>query len=230
MRKLAVLSVCVLAVGAAPIFGAATPETPHLTFVTEYIRELATLEKIRADGEKELAEGKPEDLFSTAIHSSALFKLELRAAAAMLKTMRLNPPFETVLPNIIGFYEHKVALHQRLIEIATVFIAGQKPGVDYGKLAAELPQVRAQLDYIDHALFDVTPLVFAALIDQKPDSKNHLSHLSITKEERAKLIKDLNADFGSKLDEKEQKWGVSSASVLRTYLLKDYKCSDEPWE
>jgi hypothetical protein len=34
----------------------------------------------------------------------------------------------------------------------------QKPDVDYGKLVAEMPKIRAESDYIDHALFDATPL------------------------------------------------------------------------
>jgi hypothetical protein len=68
------------------------------------------------------------------------------------------------------------------------------------------------------------------LSGSKPDSKNHLGHLIITRAERAKLIHDLTMDFGTKLDKKNQNSTVSSASVLRTYLLKNYKCADDPWE
>ena len=93
-----------------------------------------------------------------------------------------------------------------------------------------MPQIRAQLDYIDQALFEATPSIFITLIDMKPDSQNHASHLIITKAERAGLIDDLNTDFGSKLDQKEPNYTVGAASVLRTYLLKDYKCSDDPWD
>ena len=88
----------------------------------------------------------------------------------------------------------------------------------------------AKLDYIGHSVFEVTPMVFATLLDMKADSKNHVSHLIITKAERAKLIGDLTTYFGSELDQKGQNYTVSAASVLRTYFLKDYKCSDEPWE
>jgi hypothetical protein len=64
----------------------------------------------------------------------------------------------------------------------------------------------------------------------KPDSKNHASHLIITKDERAKLISYVADSFGSKLDQKDQNFTVSAASVLRGYLLKDFKCSDDPWD
>jgi hypothetical protein len=73
-------------------------------------------------------------------------------------------------------------------------------------------------------------LVFATFIDEKPDSKNHASHLIITKAERAQLLKDLTTDFGSKLDQKGQNYTVGAASVLKAYLLKDFKASDDPWE
>ena len=108
---------------------------------------------------------------------------------------------------------------------------GPKPGMDYAKLGTEVPKIHAELDDVDHTLFQVAPLIFSTLIDlQKADSKNHASHLTITKAERKKLIGDLTSKFGSKLDQKDQNFTVSSASVLKAYFLKDYKCSDDPWE
>jgi hypothetical protein len=86
------------------------------------------------------------------------------------------------------------------------------------------------LDEIDHTLFQAVPTIFATLIDPKPDSKNHTSHLIVTKAERKKLIEDLDDKFGAKLDEKDQNYTVGAASVLKAYFLKDFKCSDEPWE
>jgi hypothetical protein len=219
-----------LAVGAAPTFGAEKPETSHLAFVTEYVRELAVIESIRASGEQELKKSTKDEQFSSAIHVSTSIQLELRSQIRMLRGMHLNAPFDQLIPNLTDFYQDKIALHQRIIDIGSAFIAGPKPGVDYGKLAAEMPKIRAQLEYVDHSLFDATPLIFATLIDQKPDSRNHVSHLTITKAERAKLIDDLIGHFGSKLDQKDQNPTVSAASVLKAYFLKDYKCSDEPWD
>lgn len=145
--------------------------------------------------------------------------------------MRLNPPFETIIPNLTGFYGHKIELHQSMIDISSSFIAPEpKPGVDYAALAAEVPKIRAALDYIDESAFQATPLIFATLIDQKADSKNHASHLIITKAERAELVGDITRNFGSKLDQKGQTFVVSAASVLKAHLLKDFKSSDDPWE
>jgi hypothetical protein len=220
-----------LAAWPTPLLGGQKPETSHLAFVNEYVRELAAIERIRASGEQEIKDA-PDEMakFSSGIHVSTLFQLELRSQILMLKEMRLNAPFNEVIPDLATFYQHKIELHQQLIDISSAFLAGPKPGVDYGKLAAEVPKIRAQLDYIDRTLFDLSPLIFATLIDPKADSKNHASHLIITKAERQGLIEDLDKAFGKKLDQKDQNYYVGAASVLKAHLLKDFKCSDEPWD
>jgi hypothetical protein len=210
----------------------AKAETPHLEFVNEYIRELAAYERIRAGGEEENNQDTKNDKlpFAGGVHTCTLFELELDSDIKMLKRMRLIAPFDDLIPNITAFYEEKVRLWRRMREINSSFLEGPKDGVDYGKLAAEMPEIRGRLEFIDQALFEATPLVFATLIDEKADSKGHASHLIITKEEKNLLISRLNDSFGAKLDEKHQNYIVSSASVLRAYLQKDFKCADEPWE
>lgn len=208
---------------------ATKPETSHLAFVTEYIRELAAIENIRASGEDELNQD-PDNTFSNMIHSSTLFQLELGSQISMLRGMNLNPPFEQVIPNITAFYERKILLWKRMAEIGKAFIGGPKPGVDYSKLGGEVPEIRANLEYIDRALFEATPMIFTTLIDMKADSKGHASHLIITKAERQKLLDDINTAFGEKLDQKDPHFMVGAASVLRGGLLKDFKSSDDPWD
>lgn len=214
-----------------PAAKAKVPETSHLVFVTEYIRELSAYEEIRSAAQEELKQDTTDnDTLSTNVHSSTLFQLELGSEVRMLRGMHLNPPLDYLIPGITKFDEQKVVLWRRLSHISSALLEGPKPGVDYSEFLAEVPKVRANLDYIDQALFEATSGVFATLIDLKPDSKGHTSHLIITKSERQKLISDLNTDFGSKLDQKNQDYTVSAASVLRAYLLKDFKCSDEPWD
>jgi hypothetical protein len=208
------------------------PETPHLEFVTEYIRELAAVERIRAEGEAESNQDTKDGKlpFSSAVHTCTLFELELGSRVEMLNGMRLNAPFDFLVPSIADLYEQKIALWRRMREITGSFIGSPKEGVDYDKLAAEVPQIRAKLDFIDQTLFQATPGVFGTLIDMKADSKGHTSHLIITKEQKTTLISKLDDSFGAKLDEKGQNYTVSAASVLKAYLNKDFKCSDEPWD
>ena len=218
-----------LAASGSPAFAQDKPETSHLVFVSEYIRQLGATEDLRESGERELKQD-PKASFSTMIHTGTLFQLELRSQIAVLKGMRLNAPYDDLIPTITGFYVDKITLWQKIIDSSSAFLAGPKPGVDYNKLATEVPQVRAQLEFIDASLFKATPLIFATLINEKPDSKNHASHLIITKAERAKLIHDLKTEFGAKLDQKNPNYTVGSARVLKGYFLKDYKCSDDPWD
>jgi hypothetical protein len=98
-----------------------------------------------------------------------------------------------------------------MIDVCSAFVGGPKPNVDYTKLGADIPKTRAKLDFIDKALFEATPAIFMTLIDSKPDSNGHASHLSITKAERADLIKQIDTDFGSKLDDKGANYTVSAA-------------------
>jgi len=223
---------CFAQTGTAPAPTARQPsrtEKPHLEFVNEYIRGLAAIENLRDSAEKDQQQNPNGNVFMNFIHTSTLNQLELGFRISILKSMRLNPPFETFIPSITAFYELKVALWKRLTEISSSFIV-PKPDVDYGKLAAELPELRAQLDYIDQSLFQVTPGIFMTLIDVKPDSKGHVNHLIITKAEKAKLIDDLTTNFGSKLDKSNPNYTVAAAKLLKEGLLKDFKCSDEPWE
>jgi hypothetical protein len=131
MRKTLLLLVFAIPAFAAPQKPQKT-ETPHLAFVTEYIRELAATEDIRASGEKELKQGNKDDAFSTAVYTSTRMQLELRSDITMLNGMHLNDPFDFLIPDITAFYEQKIELHQRLIDIGTAFLSGPKPGVDYG--------------------------------------------------------------------------------------------------
>lgn len=208
----------------------ATQETTHLAFVTEYVRELSAIEDIRASGAQSVAQDRGDEVFTSAIYSFTRMQLELRAQSNILKGMRLNPPFETVIPFLTQSYAHKVELYQRLIDISSAQIGGPKPGVDYSKLGAEMPKVRAALDDTDHSLFEITPMIFAMLVDRKADSHNHASHLIITRQEREQLLNTINADFGSKLDQKDPSYQVGAAVILKAGLLKDFKSSDDPWE
>lgn len=209
------------------------PETSHIEFVTEYIRELTAIERIRAAGEEENNQstkaGKPP--FAGLIHTATMFDLELHSQIRRLSDMRLSPPSDYLIPALIDFYEQKLTLWQRMSEIGSAFMAGPKEGVDYGQLGAEVPKLRARLEYVDQSIFEATPGVFATLINTtKADSKGHVSHLIITKAEKQELLTKLNDSFGAKLDQKNQNYIVSSAIVLRDYLHKDFKCADEPWQ
>jgi hypothetical protein len=156
-------------------------------------------------------------------------QLELRTQIGQLKGLRLADPFDDLIPTIVEFYKDKIELWQKMIDISSAFVGDPKQNVDYAKLVADLPKIRARLDYIDKALFEASPLIFTTLVNTKPDSKGKASHLVI-KAERADLIERIDTDFGSKLDAKGPNYIVAGALILRDGLQKDFKSSDDPWD
>jgi len=201
-------------------------ETPHLQFVTEYIRELEAIEHIRAAWQEDSKDAGQQ--WNACIKSSASFQLELQSEIAILRGMHLNSPFEFLIGSITTFYKQKSAIYEDYGDICSAFAVGPKHGVDYQAMAVDMPKMRASLEFIDKALFEASGVVAATLIDLKPDSHDHASHLIITKAERLRLTDNIDASFGDKLKQKNQNFTVSSASVIRDILL-DHKCSDDPW-
>jgi len=211
---------------ALPAF-AENDETPPFLFVSTYVQHLAVNERIRLQNEREFAV-KGSDPLENAIRGSTRSIMQLRAQIGMLGSFHLSSEHSPI-QNIIDFDERKIELLQRISDTASTMIAGPKPGVDYGQLAAEMPKISASIEFVDESLFKVTPLVFAMLIRPTPDKDNHMSRLVITTDEKARLVHDLDAAFGKKMDAEDQNYVVSSASVLKFYLTKKgYQCTDEP--
>lgn len=206
---------------------------PPLQFVTEYARELVSLEDVRARGEAELNDSTDSiGKLASGIHFSTLMQLELRAQVQMLKSMRLTEKFASVVPSIITCDEQKVDLYQKIIDLVTEILGDPKPGIDYGKIVAEMPKLRAEIEDIDHTIFaDITPMVCMNLLDMRPDSKNHISHLVITRAEKAELIRRLLSGFGSGFDkdQKRKNFTVSAGLVMKGFL-EGHRCSDDLWE
>jgi hypothetical protein len=202
-------------------------ETSHLQFVTEYIRELGKMERLRSQANDELNDGSEK--MAGCVRNATRFQLELQSQIFILRSMRLNPPFDDVAASLAAFDEQKFSLFKRMSEGCSALMVGPKPGVDYSAIATDAPKINAQLEYIDNAMFDASPMIFATLIDPVPDTNNKMSKLIITNAERKKLISDINSLFGAKLDQKNQNYVVSAASVLKTYLGKEkgYTASDE---
>ena len=206
-------------------------DTAPIEFAKEYIRELGALENLRDEGASELKEKRTDanQPFVVGIHSFTRIQNALQMNVYMLKGMKLAPPNEGDIKTLTDIYEVEINLYKRMIGIFTVMLSDPKPNTDYGAVAAEMPKLRAGIDDTDESLFQMATLVFAALIDIKPDKNNHVSRLTITCEERQALIDSLNTRFGSKLDKKDQNYIVSGAWLLRANLQKDFKCSDDSW-
>ena len=165
-RLYARVSMILLTVLAAPLRGSAeNVQTDPFLFVQQYIRDIGATERLRAQAAKELAAAGANPL-AVAIHSGTRMSFELRSEALELSKMRLLPPTENVPAQFAQLLEQKAELDEAMVDIAEKMMSGPQPGVDYGKLAARAPKLRAIEDETDETLFKATPLVFATLISQ----------------------------------------------------------------
>lgn len=122
---------CALTAVGPSAFPAPKRETPHLAFVTEYIRELAAIETIRDSAKQELKDADNMEKISSGIHINTLFQLELQSQIAMLKGMRLDPPYNDLIPYIVSFYDSKITVFKRMTAILTAILGG---GVDRSQM------------------------------------------------------------------------------------------------
>lgn len=209
-------------------------DTPHIEVLTEYIHELVETKRMEDLAKIELAsipKGNAQEQMALSIRHGTRVKLMLSTFIGRLQQMHLDKPYETLIPYLTTVYTQKLGLYDEFVSISKTFIAAPQPNVDYGKLAAHMPEITASIEFVDESIFKITPMVFMLVISQKPDSQNHLSHLAITRKQNKALLSSLKSGFGASMDAKEQNWTVSSASVLRTYLRdKGYKFSDDPWQ
>lgn len=209
------------------------PDTPSYNVVAEYIRSLGAIHNVQLTASKEQGDvdnDNPTQTLMNEIRNGTRLKYELRESIGMLKIMTIKrKSFDELIPNTIYFYQEKLKLYDEMTGIAKQLIEGPKPGVDYSKLAARMPEITASVEYLDKGIFQSMVMVFALLIDEKPDSEGHMSHLNITKAQRQKLIDAIDASFADSLDKENKNWTVASADLLKTYLQKDYKCLDE-WQ
>jgi hypothetical protein len=209
----------------------AVEDARSLAFATEFVRQLGAIQSLRISAEKErkASGGNTDAIMATCVRNSERFKLELGAHAAIMSGTSLSGDLADLPSSLAKFYQYKIQEWTAIGEDCQIFLAGPRPGVDFGKIAANAPKHTATLDYIDKAIFDATPLVFTTLIDQKPDAEGHLSHLKITRAQRDRLARSIVALFGKELDNKDANYTVSAAWLMKAFLTeKGYKCSDEP--
>jgi hypothetical protein len=172
-----------------------------------------------------------QQILLSAVRNCTRMKLKLNVMIRRVEQTHLaDANFDKLPPYLMQMYARKAELCDEIVQSAQTLLEGPKPGVDYGKLAGHMPEVTAQVEYVNEAIFKATPMVAMSFVSKKPDSKNHLSHLSITRRQAQELVGRLQSMFGKSLDAKDQNWTTSSASLLRMVLRdKGYQFADDPW-
>ena len=139
-------------------------ETPHLEFVKLYIEQLGAIEDIRDSGEKELKTDLDAQRIADCVHTMTQYQLELSTQISSLQGVHLNKPFDGLSEGIADFDKQKLDLYKLYGEGCATMLQGPKPNVDYGKITAALPKIRAQIEFIDQGIFKTAPAVFATLV------------------------------------------------------------------
>ncbi len=208
-------------------------ETPPLKFVKLYIGQLKAVEDIRDAAAKELETHTPEERLVDCVHSMTQYQLELSTQIPAMQEVNLSKQehLDWLPGKLVEYNKKKLCLYEQYGSACATLLEGPKPDVDYGKISAELPKISALVEFIDKAIFETSPAVFASLIQRKENSHGGDDHLTITKTERDDLVHQIKLAFGDKLNQHDKNWIVSAASVLEFYLeKKGYKASDEPWD
>lgn len=213
-----------------------TPQTSSYEFARAFVDQLVEAHQgeqlaAREFSAAQKAPDSAQQVLLSAVRNCTRMKLKLNLMIGRVEQMRLaDSNFDKLPPYLTQMYGRKVELYDEIVQTAQTLLEGPKSGVNYGKLAGHMPEVTAQVEYVNESVFKATPMVALSLVSNKPDSKNQLSHLSITRKQAQELINRLQSGFGKSLDAKDQNWTTSSASLMRTMLRdKGYKYADDPW-
>lgn len=208
----------------------ASSETPPIEFVGAFIRTLGEVEQARVQAATELKSGGNSFAVAGCVHSMEALDLALANGVNTIAVMKLRSDNKNVRDVPLTFAQQFKLLGEIYAAMGATCsdLLAAKPGANYGAIIAKFPKYRADAEYTWKTLLQGSPLVFATLIADKPDSQGHISRLSITRKERDALVRDINRTFGRKLDQASQDDVISIAWVLRNYLTKKgYRCSDE---
>lgn len=236
MKKFRLISLFLMLIS-TPLLALSEAEKPlseaeksaRVTFANEFIRELYLTQKMRDTFERDHAEDHSNaDTMRTMIRTSTRIKLELQANLAILAELHLDPFMDQMHTALVEINKQKIAVQEEIINTASVFISGPKPNIDYDALLARTPQLTAKNDYLDEMTFDVGKLVSVSLIDMRPDSQGHASHLILSDDQRRRMLDTIETLFRSTADNKDKNYTTSAAWLVHDVVLAR-KSSDDPW-
>lgn len=228
-----------LLIGVA-IFGtplnAQRPPTPEekaarIALVKEFIREVQDLYGLQQTAKKEFAENQSSDgQTATGIRVGTRTLLEMDQSIRRLTLIPVTGRWAETRDLLKRLHEQRMELFLEMTENAKNILSGPRPGVDYGAMAARAPELTALVENNDKAVFQMSQVMFFALVDegrQGPDGNLH--HLILTKTERASIVQSIDRSFGPALDDKNATHIVLSAWAIKHGLTgTHYKAADEP--
>jgi hypothetical protein len=225
-------AVMVLASQIAPQVLAQEPPAA-LQLATVYVDELAAEHNVQqlAKVQAKTNRNNPNQSLMDTVRNTTTLQLSLAQAANALALINGSPELLQTRDLLMQTYVYKGEVLDDVKKNVQTFIAGtykQDPSVNYGALTARAPENTARITDINTSLFKMGNLVFAGMLDMRPDKDGHVSHLTITHAQRKDLLGHIDSRFGRSLDNKDMSVTDQGAWLLRKQLSKSFKSSDEP--
>ena len=165
MKVLCAASFMTMLVGLSHAAQAA--DTTRLEVVREFIQELevthdlqvnATADNNVSQDTSDPAAANRASLANSVRHGTAA-KLQLRTNVARLGAMKFTEkPYEQVIPTMVHWNRVKISLFDEMTASAKTFLIGPKPNVDYGKLAARMPEITAEMEFAEESISAYGPI------------------------------------------------------------------------
>lgn len=212
-------------------------QTNEFTFVQAYIRTLGDRYGLELKAQSDMTEaGKDVSKINMAsMRCSQRAILKSREAIGLLTPFKSSDRdlIRQASDDIISCYTSMIDNYNNslsALEELTNATSGSNPNIDIGKLSRRVSEITAKQDYITETFFHLTGFVAMTLIDRVPDEDNHVSFLLVTGKERKDLMNQLESYFGKSVlnsTDKNPKYTVASAKLLKTILTDEHKSSDE---
>lgn len=223
MRGTILVAFAMMAALAAP---AEAADADRIRFVTAYIRHIDNFEDLRAKSIAE-ASNTPQGQVVDCVREMTRFQLELNSYIRELEGIKLEGQFKEMPGLVQGVYRKRADLYGKMGKACEIVLRQQKPGFDYGGLAADTSKVTAELDFTDQSMFKFSPAVALTLVDTSRKNDGKFEHLIVTRAERDDLLVTINRITG--INAKAPKYGPAAALMIREILTgKLYRAKDEP--
>ena len=200
-------------------------ETPPLQFVTEYIKDFGAIEHIRLIQERELRASQQPTL-ATCIQSGGQYRAEIARQVARMQRMSGPPSWRDLPARIAGLYDRKLALYTEVVRLCTSLGTGDHANVSSLEVMGVVSQYNAKIEAIDKSLFLTSTDAFNTLLGTTPDRHGKQRRLSVTTVEKQALLRQIQVEFGTELDDDQQTYLTNAATVIRDFL-RSHAATDE---
>jgi hypothetical protein len=234
LKKLYAFALCSL-LYAIPAFALTDEQkAARIAFVSEFIRELSAAQELR----EILAKSSTLDItgpseIAIILRNSTQASSELGTTRRLLADDQHDPAVDDIRVRLQKTYEQKLTMNQEIIEDATKLLVGgrsdEERNIDYDALANKVSEFNSRNDELDEMIFDMSKDVGVILLDDRETERGLLDHLIVTKAERQKMAKTIEASFKSSRGDKDRDYSTSAAWLIHDEFLKSkFKSADDP--